>query len=165
MSFCATRSLVDPTMFYTNPVIIYIACPCYRCTSTYRVYWLYDDLCLTPCKHFITLARCCTWSLLSVRNAWVRPDQTKPAQICVRHQLLMRMRAAFSVCHVTGECEFFFLDALSKSINYACAVKNDTPIMCTVGSLVQTGYEPWRERVVMKSLTKKLWGTAMDIVM
>jgi len=29
----------------------------------------------------------------------------------------------------------------AKSINYACAVKNDTPIMCTVGSLVQTGYE------------------------
>ena len=40
----------------------------------------------------------------------------------------------------------YFLDAVStysvKSINYACTVKNDTPIMCTVGVKVQMGFYP-----------------------
>jgi len=29
-----------------------------------------------------------------------------------------------------------------KSINYACAVNNDTPITCTVGVKVQMGIDP-----------------------
>ena len=51
-----------------------------------------------------------------------------------------------------GESKFFWTDFVSvKSINYTCVVKNDTPLICTVGVKVQMGCEYLRERVVVKS--------------
>ena len=46
---------------------------------------------------------------------------------------------------VSHQEDDFFLDAFFtysvKSIKYACAVKNDTPIICTVGVKVEMGFD------------------------
>ena len=45
----------------------------------------------------------------------------------------------YQTCHCFGRT----FDLLSvTSINYACAVKNDTHLMCTVGVKVRMGFEP-----------------------